>query len=91
MRKAFPWDSVAPCAGPLDRIALQQELGVGYVRLVATGAIFLHRFVLMGLVFRHGVAERAHLQRATEDRVLMSADVLVVAGVAGALGNWRVD
>lgn len=88
---AFPGHSVALCAGLFYRIALQQELGIGRVGLVATGAIFLQWFMLMGLVFGHGVAEGAHLHRTAEDRILVSADVLVVAGVAGAFGNGCVD
>ncbi len=38
VRVAFPRYSVAPCAGLLDRTALEQEFGVSGVRPVATGA-----------------------------------------------------
>src|SRR5581483_1070394 len=82
---------VTVVAGLFNRVCLQQKLGAGNVRLMAGGAAIFERRMLHRVRAGNGVAEGAGFGCIPLHRELVRAGVVVMTGIAGALGDRSVD
>src|SRR4030095_14959574 len=79
------------CASTLDTVGLEQELRARGVWLLACQASLLQSLVLMRLCAGNRVTEGAGPIRIPLERIRVSADIVFVAGIAGAPGDGAVD